>query len=771
MKRHHEDNPGVDVPLRRSTWHRTTANEAGTPTTLCKYCASFRIPQGLSAAHDAIYTRRVSDMVKAAKRQSPCDLCRFLTSHMSLKISEACVQIKSYMVNSLCISVNTEWPGSARSAQVEIRPNKGQLSLVYDVCKLKKDPTDNGLGVFKGQYPEPHAGVYKSDCLPRIVNSDPLSEATVGLVKDWLLCCRGHSTCKEQKSRPLPTRVIDVRTENPKIIESERLVGSYVALSHCWGSTEDTFSTTTRNITERKTLGLKLSQLPLNFRDAISFTRRLGYEYLWIDSLCIIQQDSQDWRHEAGRMAGYYESATVTLAIADAINCQVGFLGSRRHHNSPPILGEDGELYVLRQSLPGDDDLDLNSYINKRAWTLQERFLSPRIIHFTQGQVVWHCRNSRWAEGYIHDTYSLTAWGNSWSRQIGLYIHKAEHAAVNPTHESYFNFQYATQAWYGCVSEFSTRRLTRASDKLAAIAGLADALSRSELGQYMAGLWEHDLFRSLAWNRLEPEGWSGTQITWIQNNRDQITLIQSTRYQIMRKAARTLAAREYEPPLEYRAPSWSWAAVNGPVEVDERLFHPYAIKLTGWEEVQYEVDRWEEHYGPCLVNPHLLHESDNPYVDTLEGSFIEVSGHCRKLWISTVKLSPEADGPDGPFIKSILFDQAMPEQIYSYLSRPDQLDHVWKELLIFQISKEILGDRLVYALLLEKMQDPDSFKRIGLVKLACYNLCEIPAARKLDISPTYWHPIHRLWFNCKKEDYDTKEWHKDRWTECTLKLF
>jgi hypothetical protein len=451
-------------------------------------------------------------------------------------------------------------------------------------------------------------------------------------------------------------------------------------------------------------------------------------------------------------MAGYYESATVTFAIADAINCYVGFLGSRRRHYSPPIPGEDGELYVLRQTLPGDDDLDLNSCIGKRAWTLQERLLSPRVIHFTQGQMVWHCRKDRWAEGYIQDYKSDTDWRVSSSLQIGRCISQTERAAVNPT-RGILKLKRAAPAWYGCVSEFSTRRLTRASDKLAAIAGLADAFSRSELGQYMAGLWEHDLFRGLAWTI--------TQNIWTQH----------PQFKIPRKAARTLTAREYEPPLEYRAPSWSWAAVNGPLEVASNLFYRYYVKEGGLGKVRYEVDHWEKYYKPCLVNSHILHKSDNPYVDTLKGSYIEVSGYCRKLWLSTVKLSPEADGPGGPFIWNILFDQAMSEQIYAYLSQPDQLDHVWKELLMFQISKEIVGGGLVYALLLEKMQDPDSFKRIGLVMLGGYNLCEIPAAPNLDTPRVYRHPMHKDWSKCKIEDCYTKEWHKDRWAERTLKLF
>jgi hypothetical protein len=100
-------------------------------------------------------------------------------------------------------------------------------------------------------------------------------------------------------------------------------------------------------------LGIQLSQLPLNFQDAVATTIRLGYRYLWIVSLCILQQDVQDWRHEAGRMAGYYSNTVVTLAIADAMNCHIGFLQRRHHHYSPPILSDDREFYCLQKELPG----------------------------------------------------------------------------------------------------------------------------------------------------------------------------------------------------------------------------------------------------------------------------------------------------------------------------------------------------------------------------------------------------------------------------------
>jgi hypothetical protein len=144
---------------------------------------------------------------------------------MSLKILEDCFQNKGDMIVSLSTTWNAKWSDPSRTTQVKLELSKDPSYLVYDICKLRKDPTYDGLDGFKGKYPEPHPEIFKGRYLPRIVNSDPLSEATVELVKDWLICCRGHHDCKEQKSRPLPTRVIDVRTENPKIIESEGLVG------------------------------------------------------------------------------------------------------------------------------------------------------------------------------------------------------------------------------------------------------------------------------------------------------------------------------------------------------------------------------------------------------------------------------------------------------------------------------------------------------------------------------------------------------------------
>lgn len=768
MKRLRSETPGDVGQRRRSARLRTSVINTSRPTLLCNYCKSLNVSESRRDENrydDIIYARELKDTLAAATTDSTCELCSFLTR--LLRFPDDYIERKGDSMLSLRCNLNAESYGRTTAAQrptlVELRlEGLSEPILKYDICKVISSPADRNLSIFEGKYPEAHPEVHDGHMryVPRIVNSDPLSSATIGLIKDWLGRCQRHEFCKAQKPRPMPTRVIDLESEKPKIIESERASGHYIALSHCWGSSEDTFSTTADNIEERMTIGLDLYTQPSNFRDAIAFTKRLGFRYLWIDSLCIIQHDVLDWRHEASRMAGYYNNALLTLAIADAINCHAGFAHRRHSMYSPPIPG-NGELYCLREELPQEFHLNMSSFISKRAWTFQERLLSPRIIHFTKDQLLWRCRADEWAEGYIYNSYRRH--NEFRSDRAGNFIDRAEYDAYwrnrsdNKTGQVHFDTNFAAQTWYDCVSEFSTRSLTRASDKLAAIAGLADMFSQPELGKYMAGLWGRDLFRGLAWLRTEPA----------------LRTAEKYRSYIASKAKVTLAARAYKPPSEYRAPSWSWASVIGPIEIDSDMF--YSAKRGASPAMQYEVDHWTGEYGPKLISSHLLHNSNNPYVDTLEGSYIRVYGYHRQLWISNVSVSSE-DGPNGTFIKNIFFDEDMagqPRKIYASLNEPDHPDASTKEMLMFQICKQCAGDRLVYCLLLECVGDADSFKRVGLLELACYNLCEIPEKQRGGGFVYYMHPMHAGYSSAgiKKKDYETKEWQKNRWDKGTLKLF
>lgn len=132
----------------------------------------------------------------------------------------------------------------------------------------------------------------------------------------------------------LPTRILDLGEDllsNVRLIESQGASGVWVSLSHCWGRTAR-FVTESSNLTERQQ-GIDLTELPPTFRDAVVITRKLGYRYLWIDSLCIIQDSHQDWVHESGRMQDYYSLAVLTIASDVASGDRESFLDNTRVRN------------------------------------------------------------------------------------------------------------------------------------------------------------------------------------------------------------------------------------------------------------------------------------------------------------------------------------------------------------------------------------------------------------------------------------------------------
>jgi len=757
MKRKRSNSSESETPLRRSTRFWKSNFEASRLKELCNYCKLIKIRKSPYVARaPSLYQRTLKEASQSA--DEGCKLCRFVIQRFDLGDYR---QKHPDAVWSLSTSQHEEaiYPyDRRRPTQVELRLNGQEMRFKYDICKLPSTMTGKELGGVARKYEEEHPQVNDGHIryFPRLVERDPRSDATIELVRDWLTTCGSHPTCRAQVARPLPKRLIDVRSR-PKVMLTEHNgeIGHYLALSHCWGSVEDTSPTTRDNIAERTSIGFEFSQLPNNFQHAIVFTERLGYRYLWIDGLCIMQGDEGDWASEATKMAQYYCNAILTLAIDDAPTCHVGFLHFRNHYTSPSIPGEGQEYYCLREVLRDDYDLNMNAPINKRAWTLQERLISPRIIHFTRDQLLWCCRECDWAEGYVYNRYRSHDEFRLGCQKASDFIHREEVDAYwrsrssDPDYKPYFNSDFAAETWYHCVSEYTTRFLSRPSDKLAGISGLAEKYANPELGRYLAGLWEQDLFRGLAWTRVKlGEPTEGRYMSYIAV-----------------KAKRTIASRALKPPLQYRAPSWSWASVNGPVEINRDCF--YFAKRGASQAMGDEVNHWKTEYGPRLVTCALEHSRESPYLDILEGSFIQVEGYCRPLWVSKTKLSSKAIGPNGPFVKDLIFDNDQPNELYCYLNKPRESERVWKELLVLQICKQRRGLRFVYGLLLEKVHGMEhAYKRVGIVELACYNLCRFVRGPSCGFL-YYFHPTQR---GIPTAHYKTKEWQKHRWEKQTLKL-
>lgn len=134
-------------------------------------------------------------------------------------------------------------------------------------------------------------------------------------------------------------------------------------------------------------------------------TRQLGFQYLWIDSLCIVQDSAEDWQCESSRMATIYASSMLTLSASVSTSDDVGFLHARSLEGQQSVSlpyrlnGETQGSYFLSNRSPSDFDDDATmGALNKRAWTLQERFLSRRSLFFGRDQHHWECQTSRFSE-------------------------------------------------------------------------------------------------------------------------------------------------------------------------------------------------------------------------------------------------------------------------------------------------------------------------------------------------------------------------------------
>lgn len=364
------------------------------------------------------------------------------------------------------------------------------------------------------------------------------------MIKRWIDSCLGnHSECPNARTPAhwIPKRLLEISNEDNslkiRLIESSEsnvsIGAKFAALSHVWGDV--TVSPPLRlllsNINQLKN-GIQEIELPKTFLDAAHVCACLGIHYLWIDSLCIIQDSVDDWREQALLMHQVYGYALITIVATSARSCYDGFL-QRDLELIPTAEVAYSVTVVGEQSDCGDDyfiaydpDNPLDSWRmhaingskwNTRAWTMQERTLSTRMVHFCQNKIFFECRGGLQSEEnepvQESDMINSTLWPRSPSASFeGIYQH-----------------------WQLFVGEYSTRHLTVVTDKLPAIQSVAEEMVAVTGQKYIrfAGMWQSNLRHELLW------------VVW------------------MGKAERLDT---------WRAPSWSWASVEGQISLWHRDF-------------------------------------------------------------------------------------------------------------------------------------------------------------------------------------------------------
>ena len=288
-------------------------------------------------------------------------------------------------------------PGDINSLYFSSEPD--QFSLELSISAGESEYTSVNVDFLAQSYTDDPAARYITQRPPE---ENLGNEHTNQQIRTWLHeCLKSHpeSLTSDGPAVPkpfLPSRVIDVGSVSdlrPKIFEPSSITyEQYVTLSYCWG--RDRFTTTTLHNIDNHKESLDWSTLPQTFKDAIQTTRNLGFRYLWIDALCIIQDSDEDKAKEISRMGDIYNNATLTIAVVGASRVAEGFLKTKPQISVDiPYRCPNGELGSVRVSPQREVDLWQESLFT-RAWCLQENFLSPRLLLYTDTEVIWQCESA-----------------------------------------------------------------------------------------------------------------------------------------------------------------------------------------------------------------------------------------------------------------------------------------------------------------------------------------------------------------------------------------
>ncbi|KAH9208939.1 heterokaryon incompatibility protein-domain-containing protein, partial [Leptodontidium sp. 2 PMI_412] len=301
------------------------------------------------------------------------------------------------------------------------------------------------------------------------------------MIRSWLGKCRiEHPLCHQSNRLWSPTRLLDLGTgdmSDMKLCNRPSNSEPYIALSYCWGPPSGVIQTTKATIAHRK-VSISYANLPVLFRDAIELTRALGIRFLWIDSLCIIQDDIEDWERESSVMAEVYSNSYLTIAATASTSPHTGLFG-KRWTSTPLAPGESPGLRISRFWDVDNSAAHLHDApLLSRAWAFQERLLAPYTLHFHAEELVWECRSGVQCEcGTLVNSDNSSA--NPFAKINAGYLKT--------------RFSLATEAiekvWLSLVSEFCQLRLTYERDRLPALSGLASKLGGQVLGKYFAGVW------------------------------------------------------------------------------------------------------------------------------------------------------------------------------------------------------------------------------------------------------------------------------------------
>jgi Heterokaryon incompatibility protein (HET) len=291
---------------------------------------------------------------------------------------------------------------------------------------------------------------------------------------------------------------------------------NYMTLSYRWSSLPN-LKLVQSNIDELRG-GNLIEELPQTFRDAITVLHRFSVRYLWIDSLCIVQDSLEDWERESSTMRDVYANSACNISAAASSEPSGGLFRKHQKDAIQPGLvamsiGSIQKKYYIFDGSYWDRQIS-NTVLNHRGWVFQERLLAPRVLHFAGHQIFWECFTDQKCEVFAR--------GIPWQNSLKSFEAISRQALGKQSVMS----DTALYLWIDLVESYTRCALTKNDDKLPAFSGLAHLFQDATGDDYLSGLWRSRLVDLLYWTAERP----------------------------MRKT-----------PDLYVAPSWSWACGTGPI--------------------------------------------------------------------------------------------------------------------------------------------------------------------------------------------------------------
>lgn len=441
----------------------------------------------------------------------------------------------------------------------------------------------------------PAAAIFSEVCTAL----DPNPQAHLNFIRYRMdQCKRTHKLCcapllNNGEKPEMPTRLIDLGV--PEDSKAARLIitascgvqAPYLALSYCWGTGMQSTICLRDNNFEQLQLCIDEHTLPKTHKDTFQLARDLGFRYVWIDALCIIQGNHEDWAYQSTRMSHVYGNAALTIIAGRAMDCREGFLENRwrpaadpcaipfcyeasRSKLPYPVNGASGigHIWVSLNRKVTDGPVD------KRGWCFQEKMLSQRMLVFGEEQLNFTCSTLRiWEDGEVSRPGVFQIRNNT--------NHKYSKAGLDPKILARGLQEVSDEEqtrrwlifWYNEVQwHYASKDFTSDGDVFAAISGVAQMMKPKIRSRYLAGIWEVDMVRGLLW----------TSYSQFHPRRRKLTTIP------LPKSDSALPTQVIPPGV----PSWSWVAIQGRSKVHSAERYEMKYDESNWLVRPNNNGRW-----------------------------------------------------------------------------------------------------------------------------------------------------------------------------------